>query len=299
MYTTAADLGLETGGRYVSACICACALPSRLGPSLPILPIEVVTQAKMMSVLACDIWLARMWRCLPELRPQELRVMSLSSVSHETRRIVLRRDDYTCFKTGKVDQSAPRSMISLSTQTASLQVVPICNPSLPEHWLLREWTIDFFRFYLGVDVTAIQLDSPRNCLLLDRMASKAFTGHYWTLRPTEVVNRYRVADSTVGKVFGTNARDGDYITFEDCTEAAQSSPAAASGLDYYFKAVDGFWSLFGLSRRNHDSAIEDRILPCRDALLIHAACTSFLHQCGIVCSPAEFIMPPGFFFDEY
>ncbi len=63
MYTTAADLGLETGGRYVSACICACALPSRLGPSLPILPIEVVTQAKMMSVLACDIWLARMWRC--------------------------------------------------------------------------------------------------------------------------------------------------------------------------------------------------------------------------------------------
>ncbi len=55
-----------------------------------------------------------------------------------------------------------------------------------QHWLLREWTIDFFRFYLGVDVTAIQLDSPRNCLLLDRMASKAFTGHYWTLRPTEV-----------------------------------------------------------------------------------------------------------------
>ncbi|RPD60607.1 hypothetical protein L227DRAFT_92438 [Lentinus tigrinus ALCF2SS1-6] len=201
---------------YVSACICASArrrtknpLPSPEG----LLGFEL---ACIFSALVCDIWFGRIWGSLSHGSTwQGSRNITISG---RTKRMVMARDGYTCINTGKVDYRA--SWTSPTGSRAYLKVVPICDSVLPENPMLLDWTIDFYKYYLGVDVTSISADIPSNCLLLDDRSKKAFCDHTWTLIPTETANRYRVVDITTvaHDVFGDwlkTERNGEFVTFVD------------------------------------------------------------------------------------
>ncbi|RPD61292.1 hypothetical protein L227DRAFT_574365 [Lentinus tigrinus ALCF2SS1-6] len=252
MYEIADNLGLRGGRRYLSACIIsACAMNWGVDPSE--LESFDPEQTLTLSALVCDIWLARVWG---SVFPPLLKGRRGAIISEQTKVQVMGRDGYTSIKSGKVDYDAPRTTAGLRYH---LQVVPICNPVLPNDPLLLDWTLDFFIHYLGVDVTSIKADSPSNCLLLDVRSKQAFCDNLWTLAPTETANQYRVVDTTctvAPEVSGDSKmrRDGDHVTFVDHT----------GGLDL------------------------EPVLPSRDVLLLHAAYTSFLHLSGMRPSPEHF-----------
>ncbi|RPD61287.1 hypothetical protein L227DRAFT_610330 [Lentinus tigrinus ALCF2SS1-6] len=167
------------------------------------------------------------------------------------------------------------------------------------HALLRDTSLsdmDLEIHYLGVDVTSIKTDSPRNCLLLDDRSKEAFCDYLWTLVPTETANKYRVVDTTCtaapDSMSGSRMRrDGDHVTFVD---HSAEYPAVTSGLWYYINAVQTAilgWVSGSSPTPGSDTADpnpEPVPLPSRDALLVHAAYTSFLHLSGMRPFPENF-----------
>ncbi|TFK88140.1 hypothetical protein K466DRAFT_85109 [Polyporus arcularius HHB13444] len=198
-------------------------------------------------------------------RPDRIMVPNLGGVMKPE---LLARDAYTCLKTGQIDLSAPPAM---SGEREDLQCARICHMPLTEYhkeWLpeTSQWVADFYEHYLGVDISAIPMLRAENYLLLSPQSCELFYQWIWTLKPTEIPNRYQVIDSRRENDGDGGARDGDFVTFE-----------------------------------NHDPKgsqhiLEPAELPSRDALLVHAAYTSVRHLSGFMDESKDFLDDPNFSF---
>ncbi|RDX44427.1 hypothetical protein OH76DRAFT_1100164 [Lentinus brumalis] len=168
--------------------------------------------------------------------------------SEETRKQVMQRDQYTCFKTGSADGGA--------MERSRLEVTPICErrflgDRIDEQNPIRRMTTDFFQRVLGIDKLDVALDGPGNAILLDRYARSIWSSHHWTLKPTQIPNRYKIVDTFGPRKGDGGARNGVYISFADHS-VDKHTTEKAHGVE----------------------------LPNRDLILLHAACASIQHRSG-------------------
>ncbi|TFK82619.1 hypothetical protein K466DRAFT_666397 [Polyporus arcularius HHB13444] len=200
-----------------------------------------------------------------------------------------RRYVSACILLSNRSAKSPFPVSNLSNAKASGTTTPldvICDPTLPRHSLLCEWTIDFAKHYLGIDLTSMKVDSPRlsESLLLDR-CSDALFGYLWnlSLRHTEIAHQYRMAESMPTEK--RKAREGDAVTVVDHIPVIPP----ATGLRSYVQAIqEGIWGLcssYGFESLGSPNMVT---LPSQDALRMHAAYASFMHQSGMLSSPAGF-----------
>ncbi len=157
----------------------------------------------------------------------------------------------------------------------------------------------------------MKVDSPRlsESLLLDR-CSDALFGYLWnlSLRPTEVspsrrplfkswahvhplhypqiAHQYRMAESIpAGFTEKRKAREGSSVTVVDHIPVIPP----ATGLRCYVQAIqEGIWGLCSSFGSESLGSPDMVTLPSQEALRMHAAYARFMHQSGMLSSPAGF-----------
>ncbi|RPD53623.1 hypothetical protein L227DRAFT_604481 [Lentinus tigrinus ALCF2SS1-6] len=174
---------------------------------------------------------------------------------------ILRRDNYTCFMTGTVDERATWARRVSAKTVGQLYIVPIFTHQItdpctdlqqersrlgpePEDALTElddiggasqyYKTLNFFRTFGEIPHDGAQVSevgTPQNCLLLERKARLAFRHMTWTLVATTIPNTYKIRSYTSpdGACSYGTSHIHEYVTFTEPTGSHGAGDVKSQG----------------------------------------------------------------------
>ncbi|RPD76818.1 hypothetical protein L226DRAFT_351484 [Lentinus tigrinus ALCF2SS1-7] len=247
MMQTADELNLRKGHRHACAEVCACVRLAQTQDPLNISQGLLVVLE--LHTLLFMVWWHAMWYPFFNFEPGTNFLDPVRSTwwTRGRMRPILRRDNYTCFMTGTVDERTTWARRVSAKTVGQLYIVPIfthpiTDPSTdlqqersrlgpePEDALTElddiggasqyYKTLNFFRTFGEIPHDGAQVSevgTPQNCLLLERTARLAFRHMTWTLVATTIPNTYKIrsyASPDGACSYGTR-HINEYVTFTE------------------------------------------------------------------------------------